>query len=144
AWGTRVRGAASRRVQPVVRRYGSGMRGGLVVTDDSAGLEAFAGPVVSLGMTDDSEGHRPLREVRAYQVVADSGCACAGRGGGVGAERWRRHPDGRTGREQTKEARLCGAGDGGRAGGAGEGRGDGGRKAAKALVTTSERDANSY
>ena len=39
---------------------------------------------------------------------------------------------------------YAGAGDGGRADGAGEGRGDGGRKAAKALVTTSERDANSY
>src|SRR5580692_6176790 len=48
------------------------------------------------------------------------------------------------GRERTKEARHVRAGDGGRADGAGEGRGDGGRKAAKALVTTSERDTNSY
>ncbi len=41
-----------------------------MVTDDGAGLEAFAEPVVSLRMADDSEVHRPLREVRAHHVVA--------------------------------------------------------------------------
>jgi hypothetical protein len=46
------------------------MRGGLVVMDDGAGLEAFAEPVVSLRLADGSEVHRPLREIRACQVTA--------------------------------------------------------------------------
>jgi hypothetical protein len=46
------------------------MRGGLVVMGGGAGLESFAEPAVSLRMADGSEVHRPLRDVRAYQVVA--------------------------------------------------------------------------
>jgi hypothetical protein len=48
------------------------MRGGLVATDDGSGREVPAGldePVMSLRMADGSEMHRPLRDVRARQVV---------------------------------------------------------------------------
>src|SRR5262249_40802664 len=111
---------------------------------DGAGLEAFAEPVVSPRMTDDSEVHRPLRGGRAHQVVADSGGRPAGggrvRGGGGGAAGgWAGGGGGGGGGRGS-----AGGWAGGRAAGAGGGRGDGGRKAAKALVTTSERAANSY
>jgi hypothetical protein len=48
------------------------MRGGLVATDGSGREDpaGFAEPVVSLRMADGSEVHRPLRDVRARQVVA--------------------------------------------------------------------------
>ena len=49
------------------------MRGDLVGTDGGSGREApgtFAEPVVSLRMADGGEVHRPLRDVRARQVVA--------------------------------------------------------------------------
>jgi hypothetical protein len=48
------------------------MRGGLVATDGGSGGEepaGFADPVVSLRMADGSEVRRPLRDVRARQVV---------------------------------------------------------------------------
>jgi hypothetical protein len=48
------------------------MRGGLVARDGGSGGEepaGFADPVVPLRMADGSEVHRPLRDVRARQVV---------------------------------------------------------------------------